>query len=156
MTAAAQTWVWKVFDAAATDAALAALAGETIDLVLVLQVTFTDATMTVRIAEKLAAPLAWVKRHSRGITFVSAGVLFFFGVILLTDNLSQVTARLTDAMDALGLSRLYAAATPPPVARLEAYRLPDWERQGAQWRIPRSSLAPIDRKSTRLNSSHRT
>jgi len=29
------------------------------------------------------------------------------------------------------------------VARLEAYRLPDWERQGSQWRIPRSSLTPI-------------
>ena len=27
-------------------------------------------------------------------------------------------------------SRLYAAATPQPVQRLEAYRLPDWERQG--------------------------
>jgi hypothetical protein len=46
-------------------------------------------------------------------------------------------------LDALQLSRLYAAATPPPVARLEAYRLPDWERQGSQWRVPRSSLAPI-------------
>jgi hypothetical protein len=46
-------------------------------------------------------------------------------------------------LDALRLSRVYAAATPAPVARLEAYRLPDWERQGAQWRIPRSSLAPI-------------
>ena len=30
-----------------------------------------------------------------------------------------------------------------PVQRLEAYRLADWERQGGQWRIPRSSLAPI-------------
>jgi hypothetical protein len=46
-------------------------------------------------------------------------------------------------LDALRLSRVYAAATPAPVVRLEAYRLPDWERQGAHWRIPRSSLAPI-------------
>ena len=46
-------------------------------------------------------------------------------------------------LDALQLSRLYAVSTPPPVARLEAYRLPDWERQGSQWRVPRSSLAPI-------------
>jgi hypothetical protein len=46
-------------------------------------------------------------------------------------------------LDALQLSRLYAVATPAPVARLEAYRLPDWERQGSQWRVPRSSLAPI-------------
>jgi hypothetical protein len=46
-------------------------------------------------------------------------------------------------LDALALSRLYAAVTPPPVARLEAYRLPDWERPAGQWRIPRSSMAPI-------------
>jgi hypothetical protein len=41
------------------------------------------------------------------------------------------------------LHRLYLAATPAPVSRLEAIRLPDWERQGTHWRIPRSSLAPI-------------
>ena len=33
--------------------------------------------------------------------------------------------------------------TPQPVQRLEAYRLPDWERQGSGWRVPRSSLTPI-------------
>lgn len=55
---------------------------------------------------KLTTPLNWVKRHSRVITFVSAGILFFFGLVLLTDNLSQLTARLTDWMDALGLGRL--------------------------------------------------
>jgi hypothetical protein len=47
-----------LFDAAATEAALAGLAGERLDLLLVLQVTFTDATMTVRIAEAATAPLA--------------------------------------------------------------------------------------------------
>jgi len=46
-------------------------------------------------------------------------------------------------MDALALSRLYTAATPSPVARLEALRLNDWEKQGTHWRVPRSSLAPI-------------
>ncbi len=46
-------------------------------------------------------------------------------------------------LDALALARLYAAATPVPVQRLEAYRLLDWERQGLHWRVPRSSLAPI-------------
>jgi hypothetical protein len=51
--------------------------------------------------------------------------------------------RSTTPIDALQLSRLYAAVTPSPVARLEGYRLPDWERQGGNWRIPRSSLAPI-------------
>jgi hypothetical protein len=47
------------------------------------------------------------------------------------------------ALDALPLSRLYAAATPQPVQRLEGIRLADWERQGTNWRVPRSSLAPI-------------
>jgi hypothetical protein len=46
-------------------------------------------------------------------------------------------------LDALRISRLYAAATPQPVSRLESYRLADWERQGREWRIPRSSLTPI-------------
>jgi hypothetical protein len=45
--------------------------------------------------------------------------------------------------DVVALWRLYAAATPQPVQRLEAIRLADWERQGTQWRVPRSSLAPI-------------
>jgi hypothetical protein len=46
-------------------------------------------------------------------------------------------------LDALPLARLYAAVTPQPVARLESYRLGDWERQGQTTRVPRSSLAPI-------------
>lgn len=47
------------------------------------------------------------------------------------------------AIDALALARLYTAVTPAPVQRLEGYRIPDWERQGREWRVPRSSLAPI-------------
>jgi hypothetical protein len=46
-------------------------------------------------------------------------------------------------LDANALMRLYTAATPQPVQRLEAIRLADWERQGGNWRVPRSSLAPI-------------
>ena len=46
-------------------------------------------------------------------------------------------------LDAVALLRLYGSATPQPIQRLEALRLADWERQGANWRIPRSSLAPI-------------
>ncbi len=46
-------------------------------------------------------------------------------------------------LDALALSRLYAIVTPAPVARLEGYRLPDWERAAGPSLIPRSSLAPI-------------
>jgi len=46
-------------------------------------------------------------------------------------------------LDALELDKLYRAATPAPVARLEDYRLPDWERQGNHWRVPRSALTPL-------------
>ena len=58
---------------------------------------------------------------------------------------AATSARIRPAqpVDALALHRLYMAATPSPVARLEAIRLPDWERQGTHWRVPRSSLAPI-------------
>jgi hypothetical protein len=51
--------------------------------------------------------------------------------------------RPTGGVDAVALSRLYASATPQPVQRLEAVRINDWERQGTNWRVPRSSLAPI-------------
>lgn len=46
-------------------------------------------------------------------------------------------------LDAPELDRLYRVATPAPVARLEDYRLHDWERQGGHWRVPRSALTPI-------------
>jgi hypothetical protein len=46
-------------------------------------------------------------------------------------------------LDALALARLYTTVTPAPIARLEAYRLSDWERQGSGSRVPRSSLSPI-------------
>jgi hypothetical protein len=46
-------------------------------------------------------------------------------------------------IDANALMQLYGAVTPAPVQRLEAFRIPDWERQGSNWRVPRSSLAPI-------------
>jgi hypothetical protein len=46
-------------------------------------------------------------------------------------------------IDAVELDRLYRAATPAPVVRLEDYRLPDWERQSNHWRVPRSALTPL-------------
>jgi len=55
---------------------------------------------------RLATPLEWVKRHSRAITLASAALLAVFGVILLANQLPQVTARVSDAMRSLGLSRL--------------------------------------------------
>lgn len=47
-----------LFDADATVSALDMLKSRELDLVLILQVTFTDASMTVRIASELNAPLA--------------------------------------------------------------------------------------------------
>jgi hypothetical protein len=61
-----------------------------------------------------------------------------------TDEQSRAAGiRPCQPLDALPLARLYSAVTPAPVARLESYRLADWERQGASPLIPRSSLAPI-------------
>ncbi len=63
----------------------------------------------------------------------------------LPSDAETTDARIRPAapLDALQLSRLYAGATPAPVARIEAYRIPDWERQATQWRVPRSALTPI-------------
>jgi cytochrome c-type biogenesis protein len=58
---------------------------------------------------KLSTPLDWVKRHSRALTFVSAAVLAFFGVVLLTNQLPDVTAWLSRRMDDLGLDGLIDA-----------------------------------------------
>jgi len=55
---------------------------------------------------RFAAPLAFVKRHSKAITLISAAVLAFFGLVLLTDRLPEVTARISDLMDWLGLGGL--------------------------------------------------
>jgi L-fucose isomerase-like protein len=47
-----------LFDAAAAREAAASLAGETLDALLLLQVTFTDASMTLELARAIDAPLA--------------------------------------------------------------------------------------------------
>jgi len=59
------------------------------------------------------------------------------------EEAASCAIRPAQSVDALALASLYAAATPQPVQRLEAYRLVDWERQGSSGRIPRSSLTPI-------------
>jgi hypothetical protein len=51
--------------------------------------------------------------------------------------------RAAQPLDALELDRLYRAATPAPVVRLEDYHPVDWERQGNHWRVPRSALTPL-------------
>jgi L-fucose isomerase-like protein len=55
-----------LLDAAATDAAIADLAARELDLLLVLQVTFTDADAVVRAAERIDAPIAlWAFPEAR-------------------------------------------------------------------------------------------
>jgi cytochrome c-type biogenesis protein len=58
---------------------------------------------------KLTHALAWCRRHARAITLVSAGVLAIFGVILLTNQLASVTARLSNGLRDIGLSWLVDA-----------------------------------------------
>jgi len=62
-----------------------------------------------------------------------------------TDDAAAAKARIRPVtpLDAVPLSRLYSSVTPKPVQRLEGVRVVDWERQGRDWRVPRSSLAPI-------------
>ena len=59
------------------------------------------------------------------------------------ERAAEAHIRQARPIDATALMQLYAAVTPAPVQRLEAFRIPDWERQGSNWRVPRSSLAPI-------------
>jgi cytochrome c-type biogenesis protein len=61
----------------------------------------------VGVAFGASAPaLAFVKRHLRTITLVSATILFVFGLLLAFNQLSWLTARLTNFMDSIGLGRL--------------------------------------------------
>ena len=52
---------------------------------------------------KLTRAMSWFKRHARAITLFSAAVLAVFGLILLTDRLPELTARLSDLLRDLGL-----------------------------------------------------
>lgn len=56
---------------------------------------------------------------------------------------AEAGIRLARSRDALALHALHRATTPAPVARLEGYRVADWERLAAGAPIPRSSLTPI-------------
>lgn len=55
---------------------------------------------------RLSGPLSWVKRHGLGVTMMSAAVLGAFGVLLILDRMWWVTAKLQQALDAVGLERL--------------------------------------------------
>jgi cytochrome c-type biogenesis protein len=55
---------------------------------------------------RLTNVLAWFREHSRAITLASAALLAAFGVLLMLDRLTWVTARLVDGLDAIGLDEL--------------------------------------------------
>jgi len=48
--------------------------------------------------------LAFLRRHLRTITLVSAAILFAFGLLLAMDRLEWLTSHLTNFLDSLGLS----------------------------------------------------
>lgn len=52
---------------------------------------------------RFAVPMAWVKRHSRAITFVAAGLLAVLGVLLLTNQLEVITRWIERLARDLGL-----------------------------------------------------
>ncbi|MGD8485778.1 MAG: hypothetical protein PVG27_00315 [Chloroflexota bacterium] len=56
------------------------------------------------------------------------------------DKLGIRPASPTDSVD---LARLYKRVTPAPVARVEGYRLPDWENLPGRSSVPRTSLTPL-------------
>jgi cytochrome c-type biogenesis protein len=55
---------------------------------------------------RMTTLLGWFRRHARAITFVSAGLLAFFGIELLRNDIPHLTARLSELMDSLGLRSL--------------------------------------------------
>lgn len=55
---------------------------------------------------RLAGALAWVRRHLNVVTLTSAGLLGFFGVLLVLDQFSWLTSELEVALRAVGLGRL--------------------------------------------------
>ena len=55
----------------------------------------------------------------------------------------ELRIRPASPTDSVDLARLYKRVTPSPVARLEGYRLPDWEHLPGRSSVPRTSLTPL-------------
>jgi hypothetical protein len=62
---------------------------------------------------------------------------------LTEQEVGRLGIRPVGQTDAVALFRLYSSITPPPVQRLEMNRIADWELQGGDALMPRSSLTPI-------------
>ena len=56
--------------------------------------------------DRLAGAFDWFKRNARVINFVAGALLVVFGFLLLTGNVTWLSARFSEAMDWLGLDRL--------------------------------------------------
>ncbi len=50
--------------------------------------------------------MTWMKRHSRAVIVVSSSVMFAFGLLLVTNNLVTLSARLTRLLDGTPLEWL--------------------------------------------------
>lgn len=90
---------------------------------------------------ELLMQAGFMRYGEEGVLFRSAGAAL--PEPWTDEAAAEAGIRPAQPVDALALHQLYTAATPSPVARLEAIRIPDWERHGTHWRVPRSSLAPI-------------
>lgn len=55
---------------------------------------------------RLMGALRWFRRHSRGVTLASVTLLALFGILLVLDRLTWVTAQLQHLFDSVGLGRL--------------------------------------------------
>jgi cytochrome c-type biogenesis protein len=55
---------------------------------------------------RLTGTFAWVKRHFRALNLISGGFLVFFGFLLFTNRLSELSAVLVRFMERVGLDRL--------------------------------------------------
>jgi cytochrome c-type biogenesis protein len=55
---------------------------------------------------KLTRTMEWFKHHSRAITLVSAALLAVFGIVLITDSLPTMTARMSDFLRSNGFTWL--------------------------------------------------
>ena len=74
------------------------------------------------------------------ILFRDAGARF---PSLRSLDAEELRIRPATNLDSVDLARLYKRVTPSPVARLEGYRLPDWENLPGRTSVPRTSLTPL-------------
>lgn len=55
---------------------------------------------------RVAGAFQWIKRHLQGVTIAAASLMGVFGVLLLSNQLTRITALLFDVLEAIGLEEL--------------------------------------------------